>query len=177
MSALRQPRTWEVWQIITAFLATGVCLCSGLAFLFIDNPFAGDETPVAASPSVSVSATSLPSGPPPAEGDQTQADQTQAFRDFAVLDTVRPPEWLALVTSVYRAEDGMMWAITRWPAGYVDRGRNVQAVCGVLSSFVLRTAGGEFSGVTVRAVDGSELVTRKVQRGLLRHLADETRFG
>jgi hypothetical protein len=104
-----------------------------------------------------------PSGPPPAEGDQTQADQTQAFRDFAVLDTVRPPEWLALVTSVYRAEDGMMWAITRWPAGYVDRGRNVQAVCGVLSSFVLRTAGGEFSGVTVRAVDGSELVTRKVQ--------------
>ncbi len=76
---------------------------------------------------------------------------------------MRPPEWLALITTVYRAEDGMMWAVTRWPAGYVDRGRNVQAVCGVLSSFVLRTAGGEFSGVTVRAVDGSELVTRKVQ--------------
>jgi hypothetical protein len=158
MSAASPPRPAVSWQLLVALVAAGVCVCSALAFVFVDNPFTSEGgATAAASPSVSATAAA-PAASPPAE-----ADLTQAFKDFAEQDTVRPPEWVAFVTRVYQAEDGMMWAVTRWPAGYVDRGRNVQSMCGVLSSFVLRTSGGQFSGVTVRANDGSELVTRKAQ--------------
>jgi hypothetical protein len=101
---------------------------------------------------------------PPGPAD---VDHVAAFKQHIMIDTTREPDWFGEVTHV-RLTNGTLFAETTLPPGFRDtsrRSRPAESICGRLYAYAKRGAKLTWTSITVKASDGSTLVTRQGEDG------------
>jgi len=114
-----------------------------------------EDFAVEGTPTISPSPSSIPPPPP--------VDHVAAFKKHVMVDRAREPDWLARVTHV-RLIDGTLSAETTFPADWRDTStpsRPAESICGQLFSYAQRGAKLTWTTITVKASDGTALVTRQ----------------
>jgi hypothetical protein len=142
------------WFTLSAF-AAALIVCVTAAIFYYLNPSAAEEE-LAAPPSVSTPS----SGPTVAVPGRPDPDvDIEEFREFAMGDRAFPPEWLVRVKKVYWTEGGELRANTQMPSVARERAFTIENICDALSDYVT-AAGRPWHGVSVRDLDGDEVLTR-----------------
>jgi hypothetical protein len=146
--------------LMTALAAVAVLAALGIGLLvLVDTDGSGRVTDGPRPP-----ATDGPAPPRPADGAAPPAaptgDVTRDFYDFAMINQKFAPEWLVRTKRVYWTADGALWANATMPRNTPERLRTIEQICGKLSEYVTGVARRAWRGVSVRAEDGTELLTR-----------------
>lgn len=137
---------------LAAVVAAGACSAVVL-FNVVLSPTDSGEPP---KPNGQAAAGEAPGEQPAAP----TGDVTEPFRAFAVEGEPFPPEWLVRVQRVYWAGGGALWADAAMPRAPAERVRTIEQICLKLSEYVTDRQRLAWHGVSVRAVDGAELLTR-----------------
>jgi hypothetical protein len=138
---------------VVAFLAAVALGIAGAIAYYL--PSGHDSIASLGPPPISLS----PTGSAPIPG-QPAGDTTVPFHDFAMVGQKFEPEWLIRVKRVYWTEIGALWADATMPTNSHERAFVVEKICQKLSEYVTNGAKRDWRGVSVRTVDGAELITR-----------------
>jgi SAM-dependent methyltransferase len=142
--------------LLALLIAVAAAAVAAVVYLIAapDNDSAGNSVAASVPPSPPPTGSSPAAAPPPT------ADQTQAFHDFAMVGRTYPQEWLVRTKRVYWTETGALWATATMPANPRERTTTIESICQMLSDYVTTVAKRDWHGVSVRTVDGAELITR-----------------
>jgi hypothetical protein len=108
---------------------------------------------------VDVAAPPVASSPAPSPA----PEHLDAFRAFVMIDREREPEWFAQLTRVTFTDAGELSADTTLPPDWRDattRTRPAESICTQLWAYAQRGVNRTWTTISVRANDGSALVTR-----------------
>jgi hypothetical protein len=111
-------------------------------------------------PNGTAGAGEVTGGAPAEQPPAPTGDVTEAFRAFANEGEPFPPEWLVRTQRVYWAAGGALWADATMPRAPAERVRTIEQICLHLSAYVTERLRLDWHGVSVRAADGTALLTR-----------------
>ncbi len=141
-------------------LALLIAVATAAVAAVLDLVAARDDGSAGNSVAASVPLSSTPTGSSLTAASPPTGDQTQAFYDFAMVGRTYPQEWLVRTKRVYWTDTGALWADATMPANARERTFTIESICQKLSEYVTAVARRDWQGISVRAVDGAELITR-----------------
>jgi hypothetical protein len=148
--------------LVVLAIVAGVAVRDDIAGWFGGDAQAGDDTTApgvadgVAAPSQSVASASATAQAP-------DAGHLEAFREFVMIDRDREPDWMAQLTRVTFTAAGELSADTTLPPDWRDsttRTRPAESICTQLFAYAQRGVKRPWSTISVRANDGTPLVTR-----------------
>lgn len=162
MATDQDPMEWRRRANKRIFATFGVVVGVIVLILVVINP-GGDDDPSTASPSETASSSEPPANSSAAEtAADTPASSATKSTSRKVMRYLRinytGTSWLHLITRVYE-QSGALWADTKiYPDSDADAPG--KAICSALSGYQITETDEGFTGVTVRASDGSRLALR-----------------
>jgi hypothetical protein len=146
--------------LVLLAIVAGVAVRDDIAGWFGGDAEAGSDT---AAPGAA-DGLATPSQPvASATAQAPDAGHLEAFREFVMIDREREPDWMAQLTSVTFTAAGELSADTTLPPDWRDsttRTRPAESICTQLFAYAQRGVKRPWNTISVRANDGTPLVTR-----------------
>jgi hypothetical protein len=146
--------------LVLVAIVAGVAVRDDIARWFGNDARAGRDT-AATGAADGVAAPSQPVAS--ATASAPDAGHLDAFREFVMIDREREPDWMAQITRVTFSAAGELTADTTLPSDWRDsttRTRPAESICTQLFAYAQRGVKRPWNTISVRANDGTPLVTR-----------------